>query len=194
MAACDALRYGRGSLIVSGGNLEDGYCTFAGIASQNDLITNRWGLFQEQTGGFLFKGKMTIGIGHDVTSDNSSAAFVDSNIVITIDETPRTFRDFNKIEFNNTGTFVSWDNVLCSAVSAGYNKSLSKGVFEVVDIPTGRYNGLFGVNLESCVFTDMFEFYFKPNCFINNSTFRRCGLVTQDDADFNGCLFDSVKR
>ena len=183
----DYTAYGRGQLIVSGGNLEDGYCTFAGMATQNDLTANRWGLFQEQAGGYLWKGLISIGIAQQEPNVNPSASFVDSNRVITVDKTNRTYKDFNKIEIGNTGSYVSWDNILISSVDA---TGLSIGDFEVVDDAAGKGNGLLGVNLETCVFTDMNTFIFKPNCFVNNSTFRRCGLVTQSSATFDSCTFD----
>lgn len=185
---CDALRYGRGIIYASGGNLGDGYATFEGLAAENDLQANRWGLFQEQAGGFLTKGIISIGAAHDVSSDNSSAAFFDSNRNITIDNTPRTYRDFNKVEIRNTGTFVYWDNIQLAPVSAG--GSLARGILEVIDSPSGVGFGYEGLVFESCVFTDMFEHIYLPNCYLYNTTYRRTGTVYQNRAVFNGCLFD----
>jgi hypothetical protein len=184
----DAIRYGRAAALVSGGDVGNGYATFDGLATSADNPLNRWGLFQKQAGGYLYKGLLSIGQGHDVNSDNSSAAMFDANRVITIDNTPRTYRTFNKIEIRNTGTFVYWDNIQIAPVSAA--GSLSRGVFEVVDNPTGKSYGLYGFNTESCVFTDMFEWTFLENCFLNNTTWRRTGTVYQNSATFDNCTFD----
>ena len=40
----DIMRYGRGEARMNGGDLANGYATFAGFATQNDNTSNRWGL------------------------------------------------------------------------------------------------------------------------------------------------------
>ena len=181
----DPIRWGRGRAICSGGNLGDGYCNFFDLALENDLQANRWGLFQSQAGVYLTKGIIQIGTGHDATATPTSASFFDSNRVITIDNTPRTYRDFNKVEIRNTGTFCYWNNIQMAPVSAG--GSLSRGIFDVVDNPTGESYGYSGLILENCIFADMFDFYFQPNCTSLNTTFRRCGTIRQNSSIFNGC-------
>jgi hypothetical protein len=61
----DAIRYGRCEFRVNGGDATNGYATFSGMAATNDANTtgsfNRWGLFQSASGGYLWKGLMTLG-------------------------------------------------------------------------------------------------------------------------------------
>lgn len=182
--AMDAMYYGRGDLQSTLGNLGDGFCTFDGMSAENDLNSNRWGLFQNEGGSFTWQGLMSIG------TAAASAQFVDSNQVINVNITPNVYSDFNKIEINNTGTFVSWDNILITSLETDRKGPRSPGSLEVVDNPAGESGGLKGVNLESCVFTDMTTFVFQSNCYINNTTFRRCGTVSQGGGIFDGCLFD----
>lgn len=59
----DMIRYGRAEARFSGGDLANGYATFAGFATANDAQTARWGLIQGVQGGYQWKGLMTIGFG-----------------------------------------------------------------------------------------------------------------------------------
>lgn len=169
----DAIRYGRGELIVEYGSVGDGYATFAGMTSTNDNISNRWGLFQEVGGGYLYKGLISIG-----TSSNA-VDFNDSNRVITVDITPRAYLSFNKIEINNSSSVVVWDGILITSLDGS---SLSPGQFEVIDNAT--------VTFDDCVFTDLDTMKFLSNSTINTTTFRRCNQVDQGGGVFDGCIFD----
>ncbi|MBR9682649.1 MAG: hypothetical protein GOV02_03150 [Candidatus Aenigmarchaeota archaeon] len=174
MHGVDALRYGRGELIVEGGDGPNGFATFDGMAANNDSQNNRWGLFQDIAGGFLYKGLMSIG------SDATAVNFVDLNKVINIDVTPRTYSTFNKIEINNSNTRVNWDGILISSLDG---TSLSPGQLEVTDATAD-------VTMIDCAFTDMDTLIFQEGCAINGTTFRRCGLVSQNNGTFDGCTFD----
>ena len=167
----DAIRYGRGNIIVSEGTVSTP-CNFIQMAQKNDDPDLRWGLFQEQAGIYLWKGLMTIG------TATSAAYFDDENINITIDDTPRTYPDFNKIEIRNSSSNVYWTNINFAAVNAA---GLSVGRLVVVNNATFILNG--------CSFTDMNELTFQSNSDINGTTFRRCDLVTQGGAPFDGCSF-----
>ena len=95
----DAIRYGRGELIIEHGETDD-YGTFVGLAAKNDNNEatngyNRWGLFKAEGTGYLWKGLMSFGNATNVCD------FRDSNRNITVDDTPRTYAAFNKIEINN---------------------------------------------------------------------------------------------
>ena len=170
----DAMRYGRGEIKIEYGDVSNGYGTFSGIASQNDSQSNRWGLFQEVAGGYLWKGLLSFG------NATNACDFRDSNVYITVDETPRTYTAFNKIEINNTSSRVDWTGVSITAVNAS---QLSRGRLEVVDNAD--------VNFDLCTFTDMDTFIFQSNSVIENTTFRRCSQVTQGDGTFSGCTFEN---
>jgi len=169
----DAIRYGRGDIVVQYGSSGDGYATFENMASANDADTARWGLFQEQFGSYLWKGLMSLG-----TATNA-VEFVDTNRAINVDTTPRTYAGFNKIEINHVDSVIDWSGISISSLDGA---GLSPGKFEVVDNAD--------VTFTTCTFTDMDTFIFQSNSTINNTTFRRCGQVTQASGVFDGCIFE----
>jgi hypothetical protein len=171
----DAIRYGRGDLIVTlgeGGN----YSTFVGMAAENDDPDLRWGLFQEQAGGYLWKGLISLG------TATTFVQFVDSNRNITIDDTPRTYASFNRIEINHNNSIVSWTGINITALNPD---GLSIGELEVTaDVD---------LTFDTCVFTDMGIFTFDSTASSQNllsSTWRRCEQVTQGLATFDNCIFE----
>ena len=166
--AVDAIRYGRAELIVLNGEAAD-YATFAGMATQNDAIANRWGLFQTIPGGYLWKGLMTLG------QSGTLVDFRDSNRNIVIDDTPRTYTAFNRIEINNASSRVDWTSIQISALG-----TFSPGQFEVIDNAD--------VNFDSCTFADMSTFIFQAQSTVIDTMFRRCGLITTGGGTFTGCV------
>jgi len=164
----DAFRYGRDFYI---GNGEDGdEATFAGAAATNDLSGNRYGQFQAIDGGYLMQCRLVIG------TATSAVYFEDANTQVIIANTKRVCADFNKLEVNNASSYVSWTAISFLALG-----TVSRGDFEAVDDAD--------INIDSCTFTDMGTFLFKSNSAIDNTTFRRCGQVTQNSAEFGGCIF-----
>jgi len=156
----DAIRYGRGEIVATGGDVSNGYCTFAGAAAVNDASANRWGLLQTRGGGnFLWKGLMSLG------TSAAAVDFRDSYKTVVIDDTPRTYADFNRIEINNASSNVYWNSVTVSALG-----TLAKGNFAVVDNAT--------VTLEGCSFSAMGAFEFLSNTSIDATIFRQCGQIT----------------
>lgn len=174
----DAVRKGRGEIRITDGDLGNGYGTFDGIAQYNDLNTvgnyNSFGLFQSEGTGYLWKGLLNFGY-------TTSCDFRDANRNITIDNTPKTYSSFNKIIFNGISSNVEWTAVNFTALNSS---QVSKGDFEVIDTTS--------VTLNTCIFTDMNTFLFISDNKIIDSTFRRCSLVTQNGATFDGCTFDNM--
>jgi hypothetical protein len=169
----DAMRYGRAEIYCTGTG-----CTFTGMEQENSYNDgtngyNRWGLFQEQGGVYLWKGLMSIG------QSGTSATFSDSNKTIIIDDCPATYAAFNKIEIQNASTSCTWTNI--TFLSLG---STAPGAFEMIADAT--------VALTGCVFTDMSTFIFDSNATVDTCTFRRCGQVTQAASDIDDCTFDST--
>lgn len=174
LLAMDAMYYGRGQIIAENGNVSNP-ANFDDMAYENDLQNNRWGLFQEQAGTYVWKGLMSLG-------DSTSTYFIDQNRNITIDDTPRTYEDFNKIEFIHSSTYVSWTGINITAVNAD---GLSIGRFESTDGATLLF--------DTCTFTDMDTFIFDSTAGINilqNTTWRRCNEVTQGLGEFDECTFE----
>lgn len=168
----DAIRYGRCEARINGGEAAN-YATFAGFAALNDASTARWGLIQAVAGGFQWKGLMTLGY-------TSAVDFRDSNVLVFVQDSRKVTSGFNKIEIKQAGSRVDWTGVSFTCVAP--STTASKGSLAVIDDAD--------VNFDGCAFTDMDAFTFLGNSTILNSIFRRCGLVTQGGAVFNGCLFD----
>ena len=152
------------------------FATFAEMATANDVGTARWGLFQEEGVGYLWKGLMSLGI------TATAVDFRDSNVNITIDDTPRTYASFNRIEINHASSIVKWTGISITAVNAA---GLSIGQFEVIADAT--------IVFDTCAFTDMSTFVFhatSTSSTVDDCTFRRCGQVTQGLTSFDGCIFE----
>ena len=167
----DAIFYVYGESTTSGN-----FATFTGMAAANDVSTARWGLFQEQAGIFLWKGLMSLGTGTPVE-------FVDSNKNITIDDTPRTYASFNRIEISNNRSTVRWTGINITALNSA---GLSIGQFEAVGDPN--------LDFDNCVFTDMGSFTFdstSTNASMLSCTWRRCTTVIQGLCQFDSCVFDN---
>lgn len=174
----DAMRYGRGEVIIEYGETSN-YGTFAGIAAQNDSSSNQWGLFSYQLGSYLWKGLLSFG------NATNACDFRDANVNIIVDETPKTYLAFNKIEINNASSNVEWIGVSIAALKdsgLGTDSGLSPGSFEMTADAT--------VAFTNCTFTDMYTFIFDSNATLVGCVFRRCNQVTQAGADISGCLFD----
>lgn len=169
----DICRYGRGEARFAAGDSGSGYCTFSGFAAQNDSLTNRWGLIQTVAGGYLWQGLITLGYGGVVD-------FRDSNTNLFIADTRKVTAAFNKIEVRNASSRVDWTGVSITCTSP--TTTASKGRFECIDDAD--------INFDYCTFTDMDTFIFKPTSTINNTIFRRCGLMTQGTAVYSSCTFD----
>ena len=166
----DIIRYGRGEIRFTNGDLANGYATFNGMSLLNDNpTTGQWGLFQNTGGSYLWKGLMSLGL------TGTAVDMRDSNVVINIDNTEMVATNFNRIEVNNASSNVQWDSVLISALG-----TRSKGEFQMIANAT--------VSKVGCTFTDMSTFVYQSNGTITDTTFRRCGLITQGGSTFSGCL------
>lgn len=167
----DVVRYGRCEARMNGGEAAN-YATFAGFATANDATTARWGLIQAVTGGYLWKGLITLGY-------SSAVDFRDSNVSVLIDYTSKVTANFNKIEIRQATSRVDWTNIifLCTAPST----TASKGRLEVIDDAD--------VNISGCTFNSMDTFIFKAASDVLTSTFLNCGIITANSAKFNGTKF-----
>ncbi len=169
----DAIRHGRGTLQIVSGDLANGYGTFAGAETTANSTTNRWGLFQSISGGYLQQGLFLMG------TSGTAVDFRDSNRNIVIANTKKVTSGFNTFEIRNASSRVDWTNI--SIASLG---TVSRGNFIATDNAT--------VNFTGCVFTDMGTFGFKSNSTALTTTFRRCNLITQSSAVMINCTFDST--
>jgi hypothetical protein len=182
----DAIRYGRCTLQIVGGDLANGYGTFARAAEFNDknnttadsqftLLNSgyhRLGLFQFSDGTYKWQGQFLLG------TASTAVDFRDSNRTIFVLNTKHVTANFNLFEVRNASSRVDWTGISIQALG-----TKSKGRFLVTDNAD--------INKESCTFTDMDTFVYQSNSTINNSIYRRCGLVTTGGAVFTNCIFDN---
>jgi hypothetical protein len=165
----DAIRYGRGTLQVTGGDLANGYGTFTGASTQNDLVANRWGILSFVDGTYKYQGHLLLG------TATTAVDFRDSNKAVVIQNTQFVTSNFNLIEVRNAASNVSLTSMSISALG-----TVSRGNFLVTNNAT--------VLLDSCTFTDMGTFVFLSNTTVDSVVFRRCGAITHGNASMWNCL------
>jgi len=176
--AADVIRYGRGQLLSTGAT-----CLFSGMATFNDDDTiGRYGMFTALGSGYRWKGLMQFG------DASTTCTMDDSNVAISIEDTPRVLAGFNKIEVYNSGSSITWTSVGFTGIETSITGSapISAGDFEVIDNAT--------INFANCTFTDMGTFIFNGGTndnILDGTTFRRCGQVTEGGALVTDCTFDS---
>jgi hypothetical protein len=163
----DAIRYGRCDIVSTNGDLANGYATFLGAADWDNNITRRYGMLTPRDGAYFHQGLFQMG------TDATAVDFRDSNRVVFIQNTEKVSANFNRYEVRNASSRVDWTNIGISALG-----TVSKGRFEAVANAD--------INIDTCTFTDMDSFIFQSNSTIVATTFRRCGLITQGSAIFNG--------
>lgn len=168
------ITYGRGDLIVTQGDLTNGYATCAGMAAQNDTTTNRWGLFQAEGAGYLWKGLWSLG------TSGTAVDFRDEGVTIAIDDVLKTYAAFNAIEVNNASSRVDMTGFVFKALGTA-----APGTFEMVDNAD--------VNISGCRFEGMNTFVFQSNGACINSQFVGCGIITAADADFSGTSIEGYE-
>jgi hypothetical protein len=172
----DVIRYGRGTAIIEFGEAAN-YATIAGFATQNDNSSNRWGLIQETSGGYLWKGRMSLG-----TATNA-VDMRDSNVNIFIQWTPKVTINFNLIECINASSNIEWTGFTITCLDT---TTASQGRFLMTD--------QCDVSKTTCTFVDMDTFVYDKGgaktVTITDSTYTRCNQITTGGATFTGCTFD----
>lgn len=166
----DAMRIGR-SFTITDGDLANGYATFTGLSATSNSLANQWGCFIFANGVYTMQGLMELG------SSTTAVDFRDSNRVIFIANTTKVGSSFNGIEVNQASSRVDWTNVSITALG-----TVSKGYFLA--------NANADINFESCTFVDMGDFGFLSNSTINETTFRRCGQIDQNQAVISNCVIN----
>jgi hypothetical protein len=170
----DAIRYGRGELRCTDGDVTNGYASFggsspdAGAAAYDNTAVRRWGLMTPRNGAFFQQGLFIMGLA------GTAVDFRDSNRVIFIQNTKKVTSLFNGFEIRHALSRVDWTNISVQALG-----TVSPGYFTVVDNAD--------VNLDSCTFTDMGAFTFQSATTAIDCTFRRCAGITSGGATFSGC-------
>jgi hypothetical protein len=164
----DAIRYGR-ALIITDGDLANGYATLSGAATFGGDISRQWGQLQFNNGVYTFQGLLQLGI-----TGGNSVDFRDQNKSVFIAPTDFVQSTFNGIEVRNAASRVDFTNISFQALG-----TVSKGYFEAVDNAD--------VNIDGCTFTDMSTFVFQTNSTVMDTVFRRCGQITLGGAAISDC-------
>ena len=167
--ALDAIRWGRVVTVTLGEAAN--YATFAGIATENDSINNRWGQFQAISGGYQLQGKLLLGV-----TGGSVVDFRDSNKNVVIAIGLKVASSFNAIEIQNAGSRVDWTSCNFSALG-----TVSRGTLTVTDNAD--------VNISGCSFTGMNTFSFLSATDCLSSIFRGCNAVTAAGSNLTGSQF-----
>lgn len=170
--AVDCVRYGRCESRFSGGDLANGYATFNGFSSVNDLQNNRWGLIQAISGIYLVKGLVVFGY-------SSAVDFRDDNKTLTIDNTKKVSANFNAFEVRQLTSRVELNSITITSLS-----TVSRGNWITTD------NAI--QNITSCYFMNMGTFGYASNSTITETIFKKCNLITQNSSVINKCIFDST--
>lgn len=176
----DVIRYGRGELRCTNGDVTNGYASFggsspdAGAAAYDNSSTRRWGLLTPERGAFYQQGLFLMGLA------GTAVDFRDSNRIVFIRNTPRVNTAFNGFEIRNASSRVDWTNINVTALG-----TQSRGTFTVTDNAD--------VNLDTCVFTDMGTFTFLANTSALNCTFRRTDTITAPGSILTGSVVDSSR-
>lgn len=168
--AVDGMRYGTGYTITQGDSGTP--ATWLGLAQDDDASSN--GIVQGLGTAQTLQGKTRWG---------SSATAVysrDSNRLVTITDTPHSLADFTEIFFENTGSDIEWSNI--SFVAEGTN---NRGRVEFVDATP--------VKLRGCSWDGLEDFVLDSSADWDETTFRRCGLVTQSGASLSNCIFGNAR-
>ena len=186
----DAIRFGRGFIQITGtggsfselaeyNDYDDAANTPPGTSSTSvDSGRHKLGVFSERGGGYVWQGLLQFG------ASGSTITFSDSNAIITKLDTPRTYAGFDKIEFINASSSITWNTVTINGAETTAETTLftnfprSWGNVEMVDNAT--------VTLSGCSFSDLGTFILQSNGTLNEgTTLRRCQAITQSGATLN---------
>lgn len=151
---------------------------------------HKFGICEPSTdgNGFILRGVWSLG------TASTSTYFEDYNSTINIRDEFLTYTDFNRIEIRNTNTTVNLINTVASLVfrsdaitesNSAYAPAQPRGNLEMIDNATVTMNG--------CSFNDMGTFIFQSNADLDDTTFRRCDLVTQGGGSFSNCSFEETR-
>jgi hypothetical protein len=161
----DAIRYGRGTLQVVGGDLANGYGTFTAASTQNDSVTNRWGILSFVDGGFKFQGHLLMG------TAATAVDFRDSGKNVTIQPVQFVTSAFNTFEVRNAASVVQWTDMSFLSLS-----TVSRGNFLVTNNAAVTLNG--------CTFNSLGTFTFLAATVATGCVFNKCNLITHGNSTF----------
>lgn len=178
----DAIRYGTGAYLTAGelisaGDGSDNPCTFAGFATQNDAIANRWGILTSVAGSYELQGRFVIGQNNAGTA--TLCRFQDSDVNIAFVNTAHAASDFTQIIVDHASTVCNLTNLNLTALgTANPGRFVVNANNPTVSITGGTWTGIGITTLRS-------------NTTVTGTTWRAAAKVTANGASFTDCVFDS---
>jgi hypothetical protein len=170
----DAIRYGNG-IYITGGDVSTP-ANFSGMATTNDSITNRWGVFTQVGGTYELQGKIVVGQTTGLTP--TAAYFSDSNKIISILNPYHVDSSFNELILDHSGSYLGLTNISLQSLGTG-----TRGNFICKDQKSVA-------NLETVSFTDFGTSQLASGVTGTSVIWRRADTVTQSGAKLVSCLFD----
>ena len=147
----DAQRYGTGAYITAGDIANP--ATFDGFAIQNDALSSQWGILTTIPGGYGLQGRFVVGQNNIGTP--TLAYFEDSDVAITLWDTPHSQTDFTQFIFDHASTIVKWTNISITALGTNNKgKIVFNNASTVGTIEGGVFTGIGVTELEALVTVD----------------------------------------
>lgn len=163
----DAIRKGTGIYITAGDSGTP--ATFAGAATTNDSISNRWGVLSNIAGSsYELQGRFVVG--QSTAGTPTLAYFVDSNKNILLTDTPHSQTDFTQIIVDHASTVFNLTNI---TIEAGGTTNPGKLVFN---------NASTTAAIDTCGFVKMGETVLRSGVTVTGSAWRQCGQITLNGA------------
>jgi len=169
----DACRYGTGAYITAG-ELADP-ATFAGFATQNDSINNRWGILLSLGGG-NYELQGTFAIGRNNSGTPTAAYFVDSNKTISLLDTPHTLTDFTKFIVDHASTVFKWTGITIKALGTN-----NPGQLQFTDVAYTT-----DPELNSCTFENFGVTVLQAEVVVDGGAWRATDTITPNGATITG--------
>lgn len=173
----DAVRRGTGIYITAGDSGDPG--TFNGAATQNDSVSNRWGVLTALSAvSFELQGRFAVG--QNTSGTPTAAYFSASNKSIAVVDTPHSLTDFTQVIVDHASTTFNLTN--CTFVAGGTNNP-GRLVFN----NTSTTSALTGCTWDSFGISTLRVGVTATSC-----TWRSSGLVTQNSATITGAKFEAT--
>ena len=177
----DAVRYGTGAYLTAGelisaGDASDDPCTFAGFATQNDSINNRWGILSLFNGSFELQGAFVIGQNNAGAATLARFKASDKNIVIV--DTVHSETTFSKFIIDHASTRCEWNNINITALGTNNRGSLLVNNAATTFLAVGG------------VWTEMSTIGLKAASTLTGVTMRLTDLITLGGGTLTDCIID----
>lgn len=165
----DTVREGRHDIVITNGTAPDAAANFAGVISNLETSTLRWGLLAQREPGGAFENSGLIQFG----TSGTQVRFTDSDKVIFLRDHDHVTANFHTWETNNASSVVTFTNLTVKALG-----TTSPGRWITNNNATLLWT--------TCNFIDMGTFGFGTNSTIDTCTFLRCAQITHAGATMNG--------